>query len=86
MAACAASPAAAPAAAVADEEQPLFQLKELVVVERRKMPPHNFEGGVARVMKINDERGMPADDPPMPDASPDGVRTTGYTYTVKYVV
>lgn len=81
MASCENTPPSAPPGGVADEE-PLFKLKELVEVSRRKFPGFNYEGGTAKITKIHDER--VTDLGPMKDGSK--ARTTGYTYAVKYVM
>jgi len=67
---------------MSSEEVAKFKVKELVEVSARTHPGFNFLGGTGRISKVHDER--IDDGGPMKDGS--SVRTTGYTYDIRYVI
>lgn len=70
------------AAAARGHDEPLFRVGEVVDVAPRTNPGFNYQGGTAKINKVNDER--EGDSPPLRDGSK--ARTTGFTYGVRYVM
>eukprot|EP00924_Labyrinthula_sp_SR-Ha-C_P013926 snap_masked-scaffold_5-processed-gene-17.39-mRNA-1 protein AED:1.00 eAED:1.00 QI:0/-1/0/0/-1/1/1/0/311 len=67
-------------------QKPNFNVGDRVLVERRKFPGFNHDGGAGKITKVNFEEEPGKKYPPLKDGSEGGLRTTPYTYNIKYVL